>query len=92
MRPLGGGASYPWFRGVSGELSSVQHMFSVGVCLSWETEAMSTYRRRQIRELAAESLGVPVPPAAAYHWSLDRQVDQWCRPAKRTRTSVSWRG
>ena len=36
---------------------------------------MSTYRRRKIRELAAESLGVPVPPATAYHWTLARQVD-----------------
>lgn len=37
---------------------------------------MSTYRRRKIRELAAESLGVPIPPASAYHWTLARQVDQ----------------
>ena len=36
---------------------------------------MSTYRRRKIRELAAESLGIPIPPAAAYHWTLARQVD-----------------
>ena len=36
---------------------------------------MSTYRRRKIRELAAESLGVPIPPATAYHWTLARQVD-----------------
>ena len=47
-----------------------------GVCPSWETDDMSTYRRRKIRELAAESLGVPIPPAAAYHWTLARQVDQ----------------
>ena len=37
---------------------------------------MSTYRRRKIRELAAESLGVPIPPAAACHWTLAYQVDQ----------------
>ena len=37
---------------------------------------MNTYRRRKIRELAAESLGVPIPPATAYHWTLAHQVDQ----------------
>lgn len=36
---------------------------------------MSTYRRRKIRELAAESLGIPLPPPAAHHWTLARQVD-----------------
>ena len=36
---------------------------------------MGTYRRRKIRELAPESLGVPIPPAAAYHWTLSHQVN-----------------